>query len=367
MLSYAIMEHMICIKEHINIFWEDTMKAYCLILSLLFFVALLSATVWHVNSVTIPTGAPNVLRDFTDLQTANNSSNVVNGDTLYIYAGNYSSATITKKLTIIGTGYFLSENPETQFNQTPSNIDGINFATGSEYSVLTGVSLPSITVQANDITIKRCKIEKYGGGGLINIISSYRTIILQNYIHGWHYYWYDSPTLVNISGDYPNPISGIQIKNNILFHDNNTNAIYSSVACLFENNVVQGTIDVIGANVNNNIQLNGSFNGHETTIFMNNLCNSTQFAPDNLNGNKCNIDITGQVLIWSGTTDGRFQLRPGSPAIGAGLNGIDCGAFGGGTSYVLSGMPSEIPSVWFFESSYEGYTYPFHIKAKSHK
>ena len=39
------------------------------------------------------------------------------------------------------------------------------------------------------------------------------------------------------------------------------------------------------------------------------------------------------------TFDNRYELKAGSPAIGAGVGGIDCGAFGGETPYKLSGIP----------------------------
>jgi len=55
------------------------------------------------------------------------------------------------------------------------------------------------------------------------------------------------------------------------------------------------------------------------------------------------------VFVDSGSvsTDGDWQLRSGSPAIGAGLDGVDCGMFGGSTPYVLSGIPA-IPSIYYF-------------------
>ena len=344
------------------------MKAVTLMFVVLFAISAISATVWHVNNVVIPTGAPSILRDFTDLQSANDSPSVANGDTLYIYAGSYPGATITKQLTIIGTGYFLSENPETQFINQPSYVDVISFNSGSEYSVITGLDLRQVNVnETNNVTIKRNYIH-WENSPLVHISNSFNTLVLQNYLFSQY-----GNNCILIDGVYSNPITGIQIKNNIIYnewaqHDYNTfKSIYSSAACLVENNILRGCIDVIGANINNNILWLGNYYGHETSIYMNNICNSTQFALDGVNGNQCDMDILGQVILWSGSTDGRFMLRPGSPAIGAGLNGIDCGAFGGGTPYVLSGMPSEIPSVWFFESSYVGYTYPFHIKAKSHK
>ncbi len=51
------------------------------------------------------------------------------------------------------------------------------------------------------------------------------------------------------------------------------------------------------------------------------------------------------VFITGGSTDGKYQLKEGSPAKGGGLNGVDCGVFGGSTPYVLSGIPPG-PSIY---------------------
>jgi hypothetical protein len=44
------------------------------------------------------------------------------------------------------------------------------------------------------------------------------------------------------------------------------------------------------------------------------------------------------VYTWTGSADAKYQLKTGSPAIGA-CNGADCGAFAGTTPYILSGLP----------------------------
>ena len=67
--------------------------------------------------------------------------------------------------------------------------------------------------------------------------------------------------------------------------------------------------------------------------------------------------------------DNGYELAPGSPAIGTGVNGGDCGVFSydtGGYPYVLSGMPA-IPAI--YEATVEsivGSTLPVTIKASSH-
>ena len=71
------------------------------------------------------------------------------------------------------------------------------------------------------------------------------------------------------------------------------------------------------------------------------ICNEDQCGTEN--GNQANVDMIA-VFVPSGTTDGQWQLRNGSPAIGAGLGGVDCGMFGGTDPYVLSGIP-DIPMI----------------------
>ena len=46
------------------------------------------------------------------------------------------------------------------------------------------------------------------------------------------------------------------------------------------------------------------------------------------------------VFKYTGSTDGRYKLKAGSPAIGYGVGGVDCGIYGGPEPYVLSGMPT---------------------------
>jgi hypothetical protein len=80
-----------------------------------------------------------------------------------------------------------------------------------------------------------------------------------------------------------------------------------------------------------------------------------------------NVTDNGQVFVGTGSTDGQWQLKPGSPAIGAGVGGVDCGMFGGDSPYVLSGIPS-IPTIYFFNAPLEGGNQlPVQIKIKSNK
>jgi len=63
------------------------------------------------------------------------------------------------------------------------------------------------------------------------------------------------------------------------------------------------------------------------------------------------VDLNG-TLGYS--DDERYKLKAGSPAIGAGVSGVDCGAFGGVTPYVLSGLP---PFPRIYEATIPGTAY----------
>jgi hypothetical protein len=87
--------------------------------------------------------------------------------------------------------------------------------------------------------------------------------------------------------------------------------------------------------------------GSDNTFF-NNVVSGTQVPDDN--GNQLNVDMSSVFVCWSDctgySTDGKYVLSATSPAKAAGLYGEDCGAFGGDTPYILSGMPP-IPSIYY--------------------
>ncbi len=90
----------------------------------------------------------------------------------------------------------------------------------------------------------------------------------------------------------------------------------------------------------------------------------TQFGATN--GNQQNVDMA-TVFIGTGSTDGKWQLKGGSPAIGTGTGGQDIGAFGGPSPYVLSGIPP-IPTIYDVVAPTVGTQQsglPVRIKAKS--
>ncbi len=130
------------------------------------------------------------------------------------------------------------------------------------------------------------------------------------------------------------------------------------------NNIIFGTINVHNSVLRNNIMVGGTFYA-SNNIYSNNLANGTQFG--DLNGNQATVTMAA-VFVATGSTDGYWQLTGGSQASGAGLEGVDCGMYGGGTPYVLSGM-FDVPAIWFLSTTGPGTAtggLNVRIKAKSH-
>jgi len=100
----------------------------------MFFALNATATVWRVNN------NPGVDADFSNLQTAINDAAVQPFDTLYVEGSStsYGDINIHKPLTLIGTGYFLSQNDTSQANKNPSKISTLVFSDGSAGSVCKG-------------------------------------------------------------------------------------------------------------------------------------------------------------------------------------------------------------------------------------
>ena len=106
-----------------------------------------------------------------------------------------------------------------------------------------------------------------------------------------------------------------------------------------------------------------------TPYITNNVVAGTQV--DTSNNNQSNVDMNTVFVDFDGTggysTDGKWQLAPGSPALGAADDGGDCGIFGGQEPYVLSGLP-RIPAIFFYRGPGTGNDagLPVQIKIMSH-
>jgi hypothetical protein len=306
------------------------------------------AKIWRVNNNS------GVTADFTALQAAHDGAS--SGDTIYLESSptSYGGLNCTKKLAIIGTGYFLDQNTDLQAFTLPSHVSGISFNAGSQGSSVEGLSFDGNGISiysVNDIVVRRNNFGGINGStpdyyvGVINIYNGASNILItQNY--AVQVYSNSSSTGVLISNNF--------ISYQSYYGDNTANAainLHANTVAIIKNNIFRrGAISAYNSNISNNIMIVGSLAGSGNLI-SNNIGSSTQFG--NTNGNKQNVDA-GTIFEGTGSYDGAYKLKSGSPAIGAGYGStsaspVDCGIFGGTTPYKLSGLPA-IPSIYFFSN-----------------
>ncbi|TDH28714.1 hypothetical protein EXU57_01155 [Segetibacter sp. 3557_3] len=315
------------------------------------------AKIWRVNNNS------GIAADFTTLTNAHNGAAA--GDTLHVEGSpnSYGSLTATKRLIIIGPGYYLSQNENTQALKLTARVDGITVNTGASGTQIMGMDFNgySVSVFANDVVIKRNRFSSTNGANMdwvAGLINTYYTnnssnlpanniIISQNYG-------------VRIDINYPS--TGVLITNNYLLYgtgygDNTTGAalgMHANAIAIIQNNVIRnGKLAINNSSFTNNIMVAGSFDGAGNLI-SNNLASGTQFGTEN--NNRANVDMSS-VFIGAGANvspDQQWRLKAGSPAIGAGFgstaqNPVDAGMFSGHTPYVLAGLPP-VPTIYFFEN-----------------
>jgi hypothetical protein len=298
------------------------------ILCLLFAGTAFSQNHWRVNN------AFGVDADFDNIPAAVDSASA--GDIIYIEGTNIPYSTnfnIEKPLTLIGPGYFLASNDSTQANVSTAIISGtINLLPGSEGLYMAGLTInANLRISASNLIIERNNISTLQMGYSTDIGN---VVIRQNYI----YSIYDN-----------NYYTSAVIKNNIVVQriSNSFRANW-----LIYNNTVYGSqtgtmIEVYNSSVKNNIVINtqgaASYDCIDTDPMRNNniefnVCNKVPYNQPELENNIWDAD-PALVFILDGNNETMLYLLEGSPAIGYGENGQDCGAYGDLTPYILSGMP----------------------------
>ncbi|MBC3540401.1 hypothetical protein ACFSC6_13105 [Rufibacter sediminis] len=309
------------------------------------------AKIWRLNN-----NPGTTTGDFKALQEAHDAAST--GDTLYLEGSpnHYGSLSSSKKLIIIGPGYYLAENSISNINTASALVQGIVLSDGAQGSEIIGLDFfgNSVDIRTSDIFIRRNKFNNNSGDSnleqliwgtgriYLNSSTANNIFITQNFgleIHG--------PSYAN---------TGILITNNLIaspgyYGEDNTQLsvnINAFTMAVFQNNIfLRGTVSSHRASFTNNIMVKGFFEEREN-MASNNLGNAAQFGT--ADGNKSNIDMS---TVFNGTDspDDRWRLKAGSPAIGAGYGStsakpVDAGMFWGNTPYRISGLPG-IPVIYF--------------------
>ena len=333
------------------------MKTLLSIAAVILFANPVFAKIWRVNN------NAGVNANFTTIQAAIDSAKA--GDTIHIEpsATAYAGISMSKRLTIIGPGYYLGENPNTQANKQTSIVNGATIYLGSAGSVIMGLDFQgnTINIYTNDIVIKRNRFSTTNGAntdyttGNVALQYNYQgdgspvrnIIITQNY---------------GLRVDVNYASTGILISNNFLSYysytgDNTTGialGLQTNAIAIIQNNIIRrGRFIANNSSIINNIMLAGTFEGTGNLV-SNNMGNSTQFGTTN--GNQSTVTMS-MVFLGTGTgvsSDGQWNLAVNSPALGTGYGStvqtpVDMGIYSGQTPYVLSGIAA-IPAIYFFEN-----------------
>lgn len=303
---------------------------------------------------------------FASLQAANDSSYVLAGDTLMIEGSpnEYENLALTKRLVLIGPGYFLAENPQTQAYPGKAVVRQIACKTGASGSVIMGVTFSSgfytytPYIETTNILIMRCYLSNpvyinTTGTNNLQIIQCYaEKDLLQN---GYSSYAFTGATVRN------NVIGG----NLIITSDNTYQRLFNAV----DNNIFLGDITITTNTFRSNIIVKSANPAISimSPAIQNNLMSATQLPATN--GNQTYTAANLFVGSTGNSPDGQYKLKPSSPYLTAGYAGTQPGIFGGSQPYVLSGMPP-IPAIYEFNA--DGFAnkaagLPVNIKVKANQ
>ncbi|MBO7050926.1 MAG: hypothetical protein J6W42_10025 [Bacteroidaceae bacterium] len=318
---------------------KNLMKSFVVFLPALLFFHTADAGSWRVNSDV--SKKPH----FIDLNAAMNSSDVISGDTIYLDPGCNLTSTqdITKQVTIIGTGYLISNNVIEE-----AVVSGPIYLKASGIKI-EGLKISGTTYMAsNDITIERSHLKNVRNSGTAQNVTIRQCYIPNGDIRG--------------EGNNSKTTANWRIENSIIIFNDGYDPIkylYSPTVC---NNYIRPNYTsasasiayVDGANIYNNIFINTRFienaNLYEVTNskVQNNIFHIESYKTDYPDNTIIDINTEEAVFAIDGINELRYRLKENSPAKGAATDGGDCGPYGGTYPYVPSGYPLGIPR---FESS----------------
>jgi hypothetical protein len=301
--------------------------------------------------------------DYSDFQAAHDASGT--GDTIMMMPGTLFSSgnTLSKKLVIIGPGYFLNQNAGLQAN--PLGMDSAYSTITISDAAASGSSFIGCTFSYNgvlvtgvnitDISFIRCW---FNGTHNANNFSFQFNQNINNFMFLQCSFKGSSissgPLAVGTNLSfinclfYTNPDNYTQ---DFTFYLANGFAHSGLIQnCIFSfSNATSSSMNLYLTSgtwaINNSISNSSAFQGTGIT-YQNNIGTADQFPVGNSNQQN---KTWANIFTLTGSQDGQFSLKAGSPAIGAGISGTNCGIFGGTTPYRLSGIPS-VPTIYAITS-----------------
>lgn len=251
------------------------------------------------------------------------------GDVIYLSGGIYVLNTqITKKISIIGTGYNTDSSAATGITAISNSIT-FN-GTSADSSFLTGIiALNTLQIYSSNVFVSRCNLSAIALYSVSNVVI--QECIVTGLISG------GNTTISNSSinncilfGELANTTGGLKISNNIFLRD--ANALPSISNCIISNNIFYKNNPFSGSGsliIHNNL-----FNADSTSLIGIGISNNNIFNEPSGN---IFVNLPGVVSNWNPSYD--FHLKPGCNGIGLGLGGTDVGIYGGSSPWKEGGKP----------------------------
>lgn len=289
---------------------------------------------------------PKTALDYSDLQTAEDSCSYTKVDTILLYPNpNFNAPWQTgcdKKIVFIGYGYYLDTvSLGTGANTNLQSIIGrqrvivslLPGSDGCEFQGIDSLELYTYFSPINNILVKRCNLNMQHSFSILTnwaIVQSIVKLDAQNQAT-LSKVFISNCIIANFSASYNAGQSGI-IQNCVF------TAGWEDPSFVFKNNIF--LLDYDGP-------LNSS-SKYTYNVFVGNVTGVNNTNKKNQAANSICIGYPNQSIF---SNDKRWQLKAGSPAIGAGEGGIDCGIYAVGSPYpyVPSGIPA-IPSFYLLDA-----------------
>jgi len=274
-------------------------------------------TNWYVDN------RPSSVADFRNLSQAVTATKA--GDTIYVAGSSeiYAGAVLNEPKVIIGPGYFLEENNETQFNKQSAALGNVYFNTTADGSQIYGakINILGLNFQSSSApdTLKNIIIRGNQVKELIISDKNDQVEIAGNFIKKLEF---SSTSAVNVSRSYDN----ISVHNNII----------DTLTTFF---------DVINEEKNSLSNVIFDFNSIE---FVSNSINDIAFGNNILGvepaNNTFNNNITFNTTLFTNGS-GNFIVDNDFLPVD---NGLPQGPFAGSSPYILSGLPP-VPTIYNIE------------------
>lgn len=310
--------------------------------------------------------------DFASINAAMESTNVNEGDTLYLdqYYSTTDLQTITKKVVVIGTGYDTSLTDE----QVVATISRLNIK--SDDVTVKSVKLSSVCLYNSNCTIDRCFANSICVGdiveGINHIYSSYLSGTTNSLIDGsfvsqnvTYFSRFDIQNCV-IKQSYSsstnsymvnNTIYGLDfslIKNNIIYRyeyvSNTDNRSYFALSGIKDSEIVNNYIYGYGYyRKNYNTTYEGYGQDLSSEVISVNSGNTIEHnvlsrsSLSNFLANKVGYNSLSSIFVCSGSFSDYYRLLSSSPAHGYATDGGEVGCHGGMFGCPSGGRPQYIP------------------------